>query len=341
MKKRKENPNVPSELRRDLVTGEWIVVARNRGKRPDQFQSNKILPTDALACSPDDPFINPQASGNASPVLEYVDKKKEWTLQVIPNKFPAFAQLGECMISRKVGPYEIIDGRGFHEVVITKDCVRHLALFSHDEVEEVIRAYSTRYRTLKKETCVKYISIFHNHGKEAGASIAHPHSQIIAIPVVPPDVSRSLEGAKKYYAKNGQCVHCKMIEWEMKDEHRVIYENDSMIAFCPFISRTAFEIRVFPKNHSAQFEKLSSEYFGDLGDALRISLAKLNSTLENPSYNFFIHTAPVGGNHSYYHWHIEILPKTAVWAGFELSTGIEISTIEPERAAGFLRNASI
>jgi len=315
------------------------VVARRRGKRP---KGGKISPTDAKTCLPDDPFIDPQASGNADPVLQYVDKKKGWTLQVIPNKFPAFTQSGECAVPHNVGPYEVIDGRGFHEVVITKDCVRHLALFSHKEAEEVVRAYSERYKALKKEPCVKYISIFHNHGKEAGASVAHPHSQIIAIPVVPADVFRSLKGAKKYYKKNNQCVHCKMIEWEMKDKGRIIYENDSMVAFCPFISRTAFEVRVFPKKHGAQFEKFSSRHLGDLGDALRISLAKLNSALENPSYNFYIHTAPVEkGDYSYYHWHMKILPKTAVWAGFELSTGIKISTIEPERAAGFLRKASV
>lgn len=336
--KKKVSDPIPSELRRDLVTGDWVVIAKERAKRPSDFAAKREggPPT----CPTDDPFRDPQASGNKDPILVYRDKDKQWTLQVIPNKFPAFTQQGECAVPRPVGPYEVMDGRGHHEVVITRDCDKHFALLSSTRAAEVIRAYHERYNELKKDDCVQYISIFHNHGREAGASVVHPHSQIIAIPVVPPDVSRSLKGSGDFNKREGSCVHCVMLNWELEDKSRIIFENDTMVAFCPFISRTAFEIRIFPKEHQAKFEDLDPKNFADLGDALQKSLHQLYRTLDNPAYNFFFHTAPTDdGDYSHYHWHIEIIPKTVIWAGFELATGVEISTIEPERAAQFLRDA--
>ena len=199
--KKKAAPSIPSELRRDLVTGDWIVIAKERAKRPSDFAIKKE--GEPTTCPDDDPFADPQRSGNEEPVLLYKDKEGVWTLQVIPNKFPAFTQRGECMAPRHIGPYEIIDGRGHHEVVITRDCDKHFALLSSEQAEEVIRAYYKRYNELKEDSCVRYISIFHNHGREAGASVVHPHSQIIAIPVVPPDVSRSLRGAQDFNKRVG------------------------------------------------------------------------------------------------------------------------------------------
>ncbi|MEX2007905.1 MAG: DUF4921 family protein [Candidatus Spechtbacterales bacterium] len=327
---------IPSELRRDLVTGDWIVIARARAKRPHDFtvQREKVA-VDVK----NDPFINPQASGNYEPVLQYTDAATgEWTLQVIPNKYPAFTSQGQCMVPRNRGPYAVIDGRGFHEVVVFKDPVRDIAHFSRDEATLVLRAFHERLRALSTEDCVQYVSIFQNHGKEAGASLAHPHAQIIALPVVPPDVHGSLRGSRKFYEKNNKTVHATIIGWEREEAKRVIYENKTMIAFCPFTSRTAFEIRIFPKAPQPRFEDVDPRLLSDVADALRASLRMLHDTLDDPAYNFFLHTAPVNhGDYRYYHWHFEILPKTIIWAGFELGTGIEISTIEPEKAAAFLR----
>ncbi len=338
-----------SELRRDLVTGDWIAVATARAKRPHAF----ILKDGSVKAEPKSlcPFENPQKSGNAEPLLLYRGlssvrqlrhgkQKDGWELQVIPNKFPAFTPVGQCPIPYKVGPYEVIDGRGFHEIIITRDHKKHLALFSRHEAENVIRAYQERYAALKNDSCVTYISIFHNHGKEAGASLVHPHSQLIAIPIVPTNVWRSISHSATYFRENKSCVHCEMIKWELKDKERIVFENEAFVAFCPFVSRTAFEIRIFPKKHVSHFDHFSSDHHGALADALRYSLKTLHKTLRNPPYNFFIHTAPVDHQeYPHYHWHIEILPKTSIWAGFELGTGIEISTIKPENAAEFLRRA--
>ena len=326
-----------SELRRDLVTGDWIVIAKKRAKRPHAYISESA---DAGAQPKEGcPFEDPQKFGNAKPLLVYRDTtSKDWVLQVIPNKYPAFAQIGDYITPRKRGPYEVIDGRGYHEVIITRDHTKHLALFTKREAASLIRAYQERFQVFREDECVTYISVFHNHGRAAGATLSHPHSQLIAIPVVPADVRRSLSGSATYFHEMGKCVHCTTLEWEQEDHTRVIFENDSFIAFCPFISRAAFEVRIFPKKHQSKFDQLPPELYGDLGDALRISLWRLYNTLKNPPYNFFLHTAPLDGkDYPHYHWHIEILPKTAIWAGFELGTGIEISTLTPEQAAKFLR----
>lgn len=329
-----------SELRRDLVTGEWITIATGRAKRPKEYikKEGEQLDTTKENC----PFEDPQASGNAPPVLKYENEayKDDWRLQVIPNKFPAFSTYGECEDIREVGPYLVRDGYGFHEVVITRDHDTHLAIMKHEEVTDVVKAYQERYNALKKEECVNYISIFHNHGKDAGASLYHPHSQIIAIPVLPSDIHRSLRGSNLFYRREGECVHCRMVNWELRDKTRIVHENDKFVAFCPFVSRAAFEIRIFPKKQQAYFEATPQEDLPDLADALRASLRALYDLLDNPDYNFFIHTAPVDTRkYPNYHWHIEIRPKTAIAAGFELGTGIEISTMNPEGAAQHLRES--
>ena len=236
-----------------------------------------------------------------------------------------------------------MEGVGFHEVVITRDHSRSIAEFSLKEIELLINAYQIRYRQLIEEECVRYVSIFKNYGEEAGATIYHPHSQIIALPVMPSDVMNSLKGAQNYFKKNKACAHCTMTNWERKQKKRIVFENELAVAFCPFISRKAFEIRIFPKLHQPYFEQTDFEGMKKIAEALRVSLAKLFKGLKDPAYNFFIHTAPIESSEKwhYYHWHIEILPKTGIWAGFELGTGIEVSSIEPERAAQFLRNIKI
>lgn len=323
-----------SELRQDLVSGDWVVVATGRAKRPDVFASKeKRFHQLKTKC----PFENPEESNKVKALIKYnFPGDHTWFVQVIPNKFPAFGK-GICMYETRNGPYSWMDGVGFHEVIITRDHKKSLADFSIEEAELVVRAYQNRYLALKDADCIEYISIFHNHGSRAGASISHPHSQLIAIPVIPPDVGRSVIGSKNYYERNKKCVHCVMIDWERRKKERIIFENERFIAFCPFASRTAFEVRIFPKNHSPQFELISDIDRRGFSEALAAVLKKIHKGLNDPDYNFFIHTSPCNLGAYHYHWHLEILPKTAIWAGFELSTGIEISTAKPEEAAAYLR----
>lgn len=330
-----------SELRQDIVSGDWIVVATGRAKRPHEFlkvrrpafhQPKRTCPFEKLEKG----------------VLLFYDsdggtKTHEWWVEVVKNKYPAFAKHGVCALGHPVGIYHITDGVGFHEVVITRDHERSLAVMSDEEAELVMRAYVERYQTLKNDSCVAYISIFHNHGRQSGASITHPHSQIIAIPVIPPDVRRSLQGSADYFHKHKTCVHCMVIEYELREKTRVVYTNDHFLVFAPYASHSAFELRVSPRVHSPHFEDMSDTMRRSCANALRVGLAKLYKGLQNPDYNFFLHTAPTHDSKEFhhYHWHFEILPKTAIWAGFEIGTGIEISAIAPEKAAEFLRKIKI
>lgn len=326
-----------SELRQDLVSGAWTVIATGRAKRPDDFKSKKDQKPnenggDCFFCD---------TTKQAKPVLVYEKSKGDWTLVVVPNKYPAF-DYSKKLDRRTEGPFSVVNGVGYHEVLITRDHTKHIALMSTAQVMEIINAYQERYLNLMNKRFVDYISIFHNHGKEAGASVNHPHSQLIAMPVIDPDVYRSLNGSDNYWHQNKECVHCVMIDWEKEDKKRIIFENKDFIAFCPFASRSAFEVRIYPKFHAPYFERITPISKIQLAEALRIVLAKINAGLDNPPYNFFLHTAPCDGkDYPHYHWHFEIMPKTSIWAGFELSTGIEISTIEPEKAAEFLREQKI
>lgn len=328
-----------SELRQDIVSGDWVVIATGRAKRPYAFirEKKERWYQSKSNC----PFENPQMSGNEKPLFVLPKSRliKDWWLQVVPNKFPAFGPSRLCPPETRYGPYTRMDGIGFHEVIITRDHNRSIALFSQDEAECVIRAYRERYLALMNQNCVRYISIFHNSGKGAGATIYHPHSQLIAIPVIPGDVWDSLHGAKKFFRKYKRCAHCKMIDWDLKTRERIVYENESFITVCPYTSRSAFSMVISPKTHSVCFEMTSETDLKLLAEALRISLKKLYKGLKDPAYNYFIHTVPSKGETDYhfYHWHLEIIPKTTIWAGFEIGTGIEISSIRPEDAAAFLR----
>jgi UDPglucose--hexose-1-phosphate uridylyltransferase len=236
------------------------------------------------------------------------------------------------------GFFRTMDGVGFHEVVVFRNHQKPLALFSAEELEEAITAYQERFLDLTNKPFTKYISLFHNHGQEAGASIFHPHLQIMAAPVMDPDLNRAISNSRKYLEQNKKCVYCSMNEWERYKGDRIVFENDEFLVICPFASKCSFEMIISPKKHLPYFEKINDTEKICFSAALKEALSRLHKALNDPAYNFYIHTSPVnGGNYDFYHWHLTILPHTAVWAGFELSTGIEISTIEPEKAAEYLR----
>ena len=329
-----------SELRRDIVSGDWVVIATGRARRPHEFRQEKrqAFGQPQERC----PFekVHPEVL-----LLHSLDgrvRTEDWWVQAFPNKYPAFSR-GSAAAMRKTGPYQWTEGVGFHEVVASRDHTRSLAQMSLSEAELVLRAYQERYLEIKWESGVKYISIFHNHGRESGATISHPHSQIIATPVIPPDVGRSIRGSAQYFHEYRACVHCVAIRYELRAKKRLVYENKHCVVLAPFASKSAFELRIFPKAHSAHFEDMDADRRFDLAEALRVSLSKLHKGLRNPDYNFFLHTAPVADAKEFgnYHWKIAILPTPAIWAGFEIGTGIEISTIAPETAAEFLRKIKV
>lgn len=333
-----------SELRLDAVSKDWIVIATGRAKKPHMFRTDKRVTLDASkrSCpfdtlkgqeSPTEAFFQ----GNRIILSKSGRVPKRWTTISIPNKYPAF-QPKKSVRTRLIGPYSVMDGVGFHEVIITKDHNKDIPQLSQSSVRELIDMYQLRYLELMDIEFVNHISIFKNKGFKAGASIYHPHSQLIANPMLDPDLRRSLKGSEEYYKENKKCVHCVMLDWDRKENKRILFENEHFTLVCPFAPRVAFEMRIFPKKHQAYFERINDIEKDSFAEALKVALSKLKKGLKDPDYNYFIHTSPAdGGNHNHYHWHLEILPRMGTWAGFELGTGIEISTIEPEKAAAFLK----
>ena len=334
MVSKKDNQKLASEFRQDPISGDWVLLAPSRGVGI-KFEGRMKVNLPKNKC----PFENPAKFGNAPAILVYQNESKnDWFLQVIPNKYPAVS-LGRCDTAEQKGLEKFQAGVGFHEIVIYRDHDRHLADFTSNEIKRALTAFQERYNNLANDACVKYISIFHNCGKEAGSTVSHPHSQILALPVIPPDINHSINGSHRYFTEHGKCAHCQILNQELKDKKRVLYQNKSMVVFVPFASRTEFEIRIISKNHSAYFEKVEEDELGDLADALKFAFSKIYKKLKDPAFNFFIHTAPTAqkqGN-GHYHWHVEILPKFDVWGGFELGTGMDIITLAPEKAAQILR----
>lgn len=331
-----EDSHSPSQLRQDLITGDWVVIAIGRARRPDEF----VAPQ-AEGTLENDPFEDPEASNQEPDVLIYRQSDGDWSLRVFPNKYPAFMR-GKAPKALNSGPYKAQTGTGYHEVIVTRDPRRSIAEMEVWRVAELMDAYQERYLALMNKKSVKTIQVFHNHGKEAGASLAHPHSQLMAISVIPSELTRDLEGSKRYCHAHKVNVFETILEYEQKEGARVVFENEHFVVFCPFASRSAFEMWIVGKRSNPYFERITDEEKYACGEALHIALKALMKGLHNPAYNFYIHTPPADGqDYHYYRWHIEIVPRTAIWAGFELSTGIEVSTIEPEVAAAFLRSQLI
>jgi UDPglucose--hexose-1-phosphate uridylyltransferase len=336
----------PSQLRFDEASRDWVVIAPGRGKRPDEFKRERIKPAgDPATCV----FCN--LTEASKPSLVFTDDAmiddgtlpSEWNLAVIPNKFPAFCATESSKIcKKKLGPYHSMDAVGFCEIVITRDHQKSLALLDMPRVEEVFAAYLTRYQALEKNKFVEYVSIFHNHGVEAGASQAHPHSQIITSPLIDVDLRNALNNSKKYWQSRKKCLGCAMLAFEKKDRSRLVFENEDFMALCPFAPKAAFQVIITPKKHSSYFEKTTPSQIKSLAQIFSVVMKKIYNGLNDPPYNFYLHTAPCDGKtHPYYHYHWTIMPKTSTMAGFELGSRIEISTIEPEKAAEYLRNQEI
>lgn len=333
----------PSELRLDLVSKDWVVIATGRAKRPEMFKAKDRHKekADKNSCpfcqvKEQEPPVFISYHGQETPCQG--DIPKNWTVIVVPNKYPAFSPSKELDKKSANHLYQRMNAVGFCEVVITKDHEKQMAQFSVEQIKEVIDAYHSRYLSLMKEDFVHYISIFHNHGKEAGASISHPHSQIITTPLIDSDLRKALINSHRYFKTHKKCIYCSMIEWEKKEKERIVFENEDFLVICPFASKAAFQVIITPKLHLSNFEKITEIQKTSLAEAFQKILSKLRKGLGDPAYNFYLHTAPCDGkDYGHYHWHWTILPKTAIWAGFEIGTRMEISTIEPEKAAEYLR----
>ncbi|MBU4274667.1 galactose-1-phosphate uridylyltransferase [Patescibacteria group bacterium] len=343
MLKIKQKEKFPSELRMDIVSNNWVVIATGRAKRPETFKRKKtdrkqIPPKNCPFCKIETQEKPTLIFSNGKKITGNKKVPKNWTTIVIPNKYPAFIKTGALDEKIEGSLYKTMNAVGFHEVVATRDHKKQIADFKTAQVKEIFDVYQERYLGIMNEKFVNHISIFHNHGFAAGASITHPHSQIITTPLIDKDLRTAFSTAQIYFQKHNKCIYCEMNEWEKKAKRRIVFENEDFIAICPFASKTAFEVIISPQKHLSYFERITEKEKWSLAEAFQIVIKKIYKGLNDPDYNFYLHTASCDGkNYDYYHWHWTILPKTAISAGFEIGTMMEISTIEPEKAAEYLR----
>jgi UDPglucose--hexose-1-phosphate uridylyltransferase len=328
--------NMP-EFRKDPVTSRWVIIATERAKRPAAFNVERS-PRQEGFC----PFCAGNEKHTPEEVLAYrasesAHNEPGWWVRVVPNKFPALVSNEPAKRSGD-GMYDRINGMGLHEVIIeTPEHDAHIGTMNLHQIEEIIWAYRDRSIEMRKDSRLEYVMIFKNHLRDAGASLDHPHSQIIATPIVPKRVQEELDGSQRYYDYKERCVFCDMIAQEQKDRSRVLMETDLFIAFLPYASRFPFEICILPKDHSSFFHDIQKNEVSDFARMLQQNMLRLKTTLNDPPFNWILHTTPVheGENH-YYHWHLEIIPKLTRAAGFEWGTGFYINPYAPEDACKLL-----
>lgn len=332
-----------SEFRQDIVSGDWIIMAPERVRRPHQFlKKRSARKAGSLAACP---FENLKKSGNWPPILIYPEAgllaglADRWEAVIVPNKYPALIHRPKCASTVFEGPYPVTDGIGHHDLLITRDHKKNFGFLSERDAVRVFSMFQARYKMLRADECIRYMSAFFNWGPTAGASLPHPHYQMLALPIIPPDIEHSLRGSGAYHRRHRRCVHCEMLRFERKAKRRIVSENAAAIAYAPFASRQPFEIRVFPKQHRPYFEQTPASDLRACAQLLQAVIRRVTRRLNDPDFNFFIHTAPVKEQvrYRYYHWHIEVFPKISIPGGFELSTGVDVNVVDPERAASMLR----
>jgi UDPglucose--hexose-1-phosphate uridylyltransferase len=330
------------EFRRDPISGRWVIIATDRARRPQDFSREQVIIKGGRFC----PFCPGNEQKTPPEVLAYRHgsgaNQPGWSLRVVPNKFPALRVEGD-FDRQGEGLYDRMNGIGAHEVVIeTPEHQLTLASLPDKAAEDVFWAFRDRILDLKKDSRMRYILVFKNHGEAAGASLEHTHSQLIALPVVPRRVAEELEGAKKYYDLRERCIFCDMIRQEINTGSRVVVETEHFLVICPYAARFPFETWVLPRRHCSHFEDSDVPTFRNLGWVMPVVLREMDKVLEHPAYNFMIHTAPLqDGDLPYYHWHIELIPKLTRVAGFEWGTGFYINPTPPEEAAKFLREVGL
>ena len=331
------------ELRKDPITGRWVIIATERAKRPSDFVRDKVQIHGSGFC----PFCTGNETKTPPEIIAYrsdgsMRNAPGWTLRVVANKFPALGIEGS-LNRQGEGLFDKMSGIGAHEVIIeTPDHQKTLAMLSPRQIEDVLWAYRDRILDLKKDRRFKYIMIFKNHGEAAGASLEHTHSQLIALPVVPKRVREETDGARDYFNFKERCIFCDIIRQETESGIRVIADTRAFIAVAPFAPRFPFEIWIMPRVHQSAFEDSQKQEFEQLAVILKDMLMRLDKVLEFPAYNYIIHTSPIPESpNEHYHWHLEIMPKLTKVAGFEWGTGFHINPTPPEESAKFLREAVV
>lgn len=336
------------ELRRDTLTDRWVAISPERGKRPSDYRVERD--TSPVSRDPACPFC-PGNEDTTPPEIDRVDGPDgDWRVRVVPNKFPALNHEPRSNPQRVLDLFERMNGTGSHEVVIeSRSHAATLPDLTLEQIETILDTYAARLHALAENPDYRHVLVFKNHGKAAGASLAHPHSQIIGTPLVPREVAARVRMATAYTEETGRCFVCDLLERESREGTRVIEETDDYLVLAPYASRFQFETRIVPRRHHHDFAASKLTQRRALARALRQTLTKLGTILGDPPYNLVVQTAPLPSadtGHSSQaiarslHWHIEILPRLSQVAGFEWGTGMHINPTPPEEAAAALRETA-
>jgi UDPglucose--hexose-1-phosphate uridylyltransferase len=337
-----------NELRKDYLLDRWVVIATQRARRPTDFAKKPQEPAKTATCPmcPGNEHMTPPAilvyQKKGKNIHKTRDKgevrRKNWLIRVVPNLYPAFTPpTDKINLMQIMKSHDLAQAVGHHEVIIeSPNHNDHPADAKIPQLTLVVNAYIDRLRELSKKPYVKYVSIFRNHGLEAGASLSHAHSQIIATPFIPKTVQEEMKASKRYWTENGKCIFCDILKKERKSS-RFIFENASFAAFAPYASINPLEFWIMPKKHQTTLLNMTKIEVQTLAETLKTTLNALKKLVNDPPYNYGIHLAIDKNASKHYHWHLEVYPKLAIWAGFEKSTGIYINTVTPETTAESLR----
>ena len=337
-----------SELRKDIISGRWVIIATERSKRPDDFR-----PRGGGAPAAEAVGFCPFCEGNEAKTPPEVYALRApgtgpdtpgWTVRVVPNKFPALTR-GTPPPKAAEGIFQWMEGTGVHEVVIENpDHAFELSDLPVPHVRDILRVFQQRIRTIESELHYQYVQLFKNKGKEAGASLSHPHSQIVATPIIPKRVKEEIYGADRLFRNFKECAFCRILEEEQTAGKRMVARNRHFAVVAPYASRFPFEMVVYPLRHSPFFTEVQEDELATLAETLKHVLTRLKDTVGDPPYNMVLHQAPnpslslkgwpdIDKN---YHWHLEIFPILTKVAGFEWGTGFYINPVPPETVARFL-----
>lgn len=329
------------ELRHNVLTHEWVIFATERAKRPEDFAKKNKDKKALLPYLPTCPFC--PGNEKMTPAETYVvPDSTGWRVRVTPNKFPALSYEGkpERVIQ---GIRRKVSGVGIHEVIVeTPDHSKTTALLSDRQVEDIIHTYLNRFRAASADARVEQVTVFKNHGEAAGTSLEHPHSQLIATPVITSLLRDRLIRSLEHFDEFRECIFCRVRDLESQEGARVILETAKFVCFTPFAALTPFSLTIMPRRHMACFAEMNDAEAADLASILRRTLAKLYRGLEDPDYNYVIRTAPMEYTSvKYYHWYVSIIPRLTKMAGFELGSGMFINVSLPEENAAFLRGIAV
>ncbi|HEY5672745.1 MAG TPA: DUF4931 domain-containing protein [Malonomonas sp.] len=339
-----------SELRWDPLKNNWTIITQGRSRRPQDFIQQRSQ-VEMASC----PFCNGNEAKTPPEIYAYRPNTSKanqpgWQVRVIPNKFPALRIEGE-LNNQAEGLYDRMNGIGAHEVIIEHpDHERSMADLTAEEIAEVLKAFRTRMLDLRNDSRFRYLFVFKNYGVEAAANVPHSHSQLIAVPLIPPLVANELAACREHFERKQRCLICDLLSQERNSKDRVVRDDGNFLVYAPFASSVPFELMIAPLDHSHDYTLQTDQQLLLLADTLRDTLRRLRTVLRDPPYSFILHSAPPmhlrWGRPDYwaslpadYHWHIEIAPKLTRVAGFEWGSGFQINPTPPEEAAEFLRNS--